>query len=108
VAEAAGPRMQLTGIVGVLAIGSAIGPFAVADLRRISCIHRGSSGCPLACFASMAAGAIPGIGLAIVIAGIESCRTVGTLLWRPGATRLSRTGKPSSQTVKRRRCSGLW
>jgi len=47
--------MQLIGIVGVLAIGSAIGPFAVADLRRISCIHRGSSGCPLACFASMAA-----------------------------------------------------
>lgn len=96
VAEAAGARTQLTGIVGALAIAllllvapnllrnlptpalaavviaSAIGLFEVADLRRIYRIQRWEFWLSIACFAGVAVlGAIPGIGLAIVIAVIE-------------------------------------
>ncbi|MGO4387816.1 SulP family inorganic anion transporter [Microvirga sp. 2YAF29] len=96
VAEAAGARTQLTGIVGALAIAllllvapdllrnlptsalaavviaSAIGLFDFTDLRRIYRIQRWEFWLSIACFAGVAVfGAIPGIGLAIVIAVIE-------------------------------------
>ena len=96
VAEAAGAKTQLTGVVGAVAvalllllapnllqnlpssalaavvIAAAIGLFEFADLRRIFRIQRGSSGCPSsASSASPSLGVIPGIGLAIVIAVIE-------------------------------------
>ena len=96
VAEAAGARTQLTGIVGALAIAllllvapdllrnlptaalaavviaSAIGLFEVAELKRIYRIQRWEFWLSIACFVGVAVfGAIPGIGLAIVIAVIE-------------------------------------
>ena len=96
VAESAGARTQLTGVVGALAvallilvapnllqdlpncalaavvISSAIGLFEFADLARIWRIQRWECWLSIACFAGVAAlGAIPGIGLAIVIAVIE-------------------------------------
>jgi high affinity sulfate transporter 1 len=96
VAEAAGSRTQLTGVVGALAIAvlllfapallknlpnaalaavviaSAIGLFEVADLRRIYRIQRWEFWLSMVCFAGVATlGAIPGIALAIVIAVIE-------------------------------------
>jgi len=96
VAEAAGARTQLTGIVGALAvalllvaapdllknlptsalaavvIAAAIGLFEVADLRRIYRIQRWEFWLSIVCTAGVALmGAIPGIGLAIVIAVIE-------------------------------------
>ncbi len=96
VAEAAGARTQLTGVVGALAvallvvlapnilqhlpdsalaavvIASALGLFEVADLRRIYRIQQWEFWLSIACFAGVAVlGAIPGIGLAIVIAIIE-------------------------------------
>lgn len=96
VAEAAGARTQLTGVVGALAvallllfapnllrhlptaalaavvIASAIGLIEVADLKRIFRIQRWEFWLSMACFAGVAVfGAIPGIGLAIVIAVIE-------------------------------------
>jgi len=96
VAEAAGARTQLTGVVGALAIAvllmlapnvlqdlphaalaavviaSAIGLFEVSDLRRIYRIQRWEFWLSMACFAGVATlGAIPGIALAIVIAVIE-------------------------------------
>ena len=96
VAEAAGSRTQLTGVVGALAIGvlllfapallrnlpnaalaavviaAAIGLFEVADLRRIYRIQRWEFWLSMVCFAGVATlGAIPGIALAIVIAVIE-------------------------------------
>ena len=96
VAEAAGARTQLTGVVGavtvalllVLAptlmqnlptsalaavvIASAIGLFEVQDLRRIFRIQQWEFWLSIACFAGVAVlGAIPGIGLAIGIAVIE-------------------------------------
>ncbi|MBQ0819852.1 SulP family inorganic anion transporter [Microvirga terrae] len=112
VAEAAGARTQLTGIVGALAIcllllvapdllrnlptsalaavviASAIGLFEVADLRRIYRIQRWEFWLSIACFAGVAAfGAIPGIGLAIVIAIIEflwdGWRPYSAVLGRP-------------------------
>jgi high affinity sulfate transporter 1 len=112
VAEAAGARTQLTGIVGALAIAllllvapdllenlptaalaavviaSAIGLFEVADLRRIYHIQRWEFWLSLACFAGVAVfGAIPGIGLAIVIAVIEflwdGWRPYSAILGRP-------------------------
>ena len=96
VAEAAGARTQLAGVVGALAvalllmvapdllrdlpssalaavvIASAIGLIEVADLRRIYRIQRWEFWLSIGCFAGVALlGAIPGIGLAIVIAVIE-------------------------------------
>src|SRR5262249_46412088 len=96
VAEAAGARTQLTGVVGALAIAlllmvapnllrhlpntalaavviaSAIGLIEIADLRRIYRIQQWEFWLSMTCFAGVAAfGAIPGIALAIVIAVIE-------------------------------------
>ena len=96
VAEAAGARTQLTGVVGALAvaallfvaptllrdlpqtalaaivISSAIGLFEIADLRRIYRIQRWEFWLSIAAFAGVAVfGAIPGITLAIVAAVIE-------------------------------------
>jgi len=96
VAEAAGARTQLTGVVGALAIAlllllapellqhlphaalaavviaSAIGLVEVSDLRRIYRMQRWEFWLSMVCFAGVAVlGAIPGIALAIVIAVIE-------------------------------------
>jgi high affinity sulfate transporter 1 len=111
VAEAAGARTQLTGVVGALAIAlllvlapnllqylpqtalaavvisSAIGLFEVADLRRIYRIQRWEFWLSMACFAGVAVlGAIPGIALAIVIAVIEFLWDG----WRPHSAVLGR------------------
>ncbi|MCL4779701.1 MAG: sulfate permease [Gammaproteobacteria bacterium] len=96
VAEAAGARTQLTGVVGAICIAlllvlapdllrnlpisalaavviaSAIGMFEIADLRRIFRIQRWEFWLSIGCFAGVAGlGAIPGIGLAIIVAVIE-------------------------------------
>jgi high affinity sulfate transporter 1 len=96
VAEAAGARTQLTGIVSAIAIAlllvlapsllrnlpnaalaavviaSAVGLFEVSDLRRIYRIQQWEFWLSMTCFAGVAVfGAIPGIALAIVIAVIE-------------------------------------
>ena len=96
VAEAAGAKTQLTGVVGALAIAlllvfapallqnlpntalaaiviaSAIGLIEVKDLRRIYRIQRWEFWLSMTCFAGVAIfGAIPGIVVAIVIAVIE-------------------------------------
>jgi high affinity sulfate transporter 1 len=96
VAEAAGARTQLTGVFGALAvaglllvapglmhdlpvsalaavvIASAIGLFELADLGRIHRIQRWEFWLSMSCFAGVAVlGAIPGIGLAVVLAVIE-------------------------------------
>jgi MFS superfamily sulfate permease-like transporter len=96
VAEAAGSRTQLTGVVGALlvallllsapdllknvptaalaavVISSAIGLFEVSDLRRIFKIQRWEFWLSMACFAGVAVfGAIEGVGIAVVIAVIE-------------------------------------
>jgi Sulfate permease and related transporters (MFS superfamily) len=102
VAEAAGAKTQLTGIVGALSvalllvmapdllqhlpssalaavvIASAIGLIEVTDLRRIYRIQRWEFWLSITCFVGVAVlGAIPGIGLAIVIAVIEFCGMAG-------------------------------
>ena len=96
VAEAAGARTQLTGVVGALSvallllvapdllqhlpssalaavvIASAIGLIEIADLGRIFRIQRWEFWLSIVCTVGVAVlGAIPGIGLAIVIAVIE-------------------------------------
>src|SRR6266404_4787566 len=96
VAEAAGAKTQLTGVVGAIGvalllvaapgllqylpgsalaavvIASAIGLFEFSDLRRIYRIQRWEFWLSIVCLAGVAVfGAIPGIGLAIVIAVIE-------------------------------------
>jgi high affinity sulfate transporter 1 len=96
VAEAAGAKTQLTGIVGALVvallllfapnllrnlptaalaavvIASAIGLIEVTDLMRIWRIQRWEFWLAIVCLVGVAVlGAIPGIGLAIVIAVIE-------------------------------------
>ena len=96
VAEAAGSKTQLTGVVGAVAvalllifapnllqslpssalaavvIAAAIGLFEVADLGRIFRIQQWEFWLSMVCFAGVAAlGVIPGIGLAIVLAVIE-------------------------------------
>ena len=111
VAEAAGARTQLAGVVGALAvalllvaapnllqhlpttalaavvIASAIGLIEVADLRRIYRIQRWEFWLSIVCFAGVAVlGAIPGIGLAIVIAVIEFLWDG----WRPHSAVLGR------------------
>ena len=104
VAEAAGSRTQLTGIVGAISvamllvvapnllrnlptsalaavvIASAIGLFEFADLRRIYRIQRWEFWLSIACTAGVAVlGAIEGIGLAILVAVIEFLWDA----WRP-------------------------
>jgi high affinity sulfate transporter 1 len=96
VAEAAGAKTQLTGVVGAVAvalllmlaptllqnlpssalaavvIAAAIGLFEFADLRRIYRIQRWEFWLSIVCFVGVAVfGAIQGIGLAIVIAVVE-------------------------------------
>lgn len=96
VAEAAGSKTQLTGVVGAIAvalllmfapnllknlpssalaavvIAAAIGLFEFADLRRIFRIQQWEFWLSILCFVGVAAlGVIPGIGIAIVIAVIE-------------------------------------
>lgn len=96
VAEAAGSRTQLTGVVGALVvalllvaapmlfqnlpyaalaavvIAAAIGLFEFADLARIYRIQQWEFWLSIACTVGVAVfGAIPGIGLAIVLAVIE-------------------------------------
>lgn len=96
VAEAAGSKTQLTGVVGAVCvalllllapdllsylpssalaavvIAAAIGLFEFADLRRLMRIQRWEFLLSLACFAGVAIfGVIPGIGLAILIAVLE-------------------------------------
>ncbi|CAI8771162.1 SulP family inorganic anion transporter [Pseudomonas sp. IT-P294] len=111
VAEAAGAKTQLAGVVGALAvalllvvepdllknlptsalaavvIASAIGLFEITDLRRIYRIQRWEFWLSIACTAGVAVfGAIEGIGLAIVIAVIEFLWDG----WRPYSTVLGR------------------
>jgi high affinity sulfate transporter 1 len=111
VAEAAGARTQLTGVVGALAIAlllvlapqllqhlphtalaavviaAAISLFEVSDLRRIYRIQRWEFWLSMACFAGVAVfGAIPGIALAVVIAVIEFLWDG----WRPHSAVLGR------------------
>ncbi len=96
VAEAAGARTQLASVVGALSIAlllmlvpnllrslpntalaavviaAAIGLFEIGDLRRIYRIQQWEFWLSILCFAGVAVfGAIPGIGLAIVVAVIE-------------------------------------
>jgi len=96
VAEAAGAKTQLTGVVGAVAvallllaapnllsnlpnsalaavvIAAAIGLFEFRDLRRILRIQPWEFWLSIACFVGVAAaGVIPGIGIAIAIAVIE-------------------------------------
>jgi high affinity sulfate transporter 1 len=114
VAEAAGAKTQLTGVVGALAIAlllmlapnllqdlpqtalaavviaSAISLFEVSDLRRIYRIQRWEFWLSMACFAGVATlGAIPGIALAIVIAVIEFLWDG----WRPHSAVLGRVDR---------------
>ncbi|VVP69716.1 putative sulfate transporter [Pseudomonas fluorescens] len=111
VAEAAGARTQLAGVVGALAvallllfapdllknlptsalaavvIASAIGLIEVTDLLRIYRMQRWEFWLSIACTAGVAVfGAIEGIGLAIVIAVIEFLWDG----WRPYSTVLGR------------------
>ncbi len=111
VAEAAGARTQLTGVVGALAvaallllapdllrhlpycalaavvIASALGLFEVADLRRIHRIQRWEAWLSIGCAAGVVVlGAIPGIGLAILLALIEFLWDA----WRPHSAVLGR------------------
>jgi len=111
VAEAAGARTQLTGVIGALAIAvllvaapdllqylpntalaavviaSAIGLVEIADLRRIYRIQRWEFWLSMICFAGVAVfGAVPGIGIAIVIAVIEFLWDG----WRPHSAVLGR------------------
>ena len=96
VAEAAGAKTQLTGVVGAIAvalllvfapnllkdlpssalaavvIAAAIGLFEFADLRRIFRIQQWEFWLSIVCFVGVAVfGVIPGIGIAIAIAVIE-------------------------------------
>lgn len=111
VAEAAGARTQLAGVVGALAvalllvfapdllknlptsalaavvIASAIGLIEITDLRRIYRIQRWEFWLSIICTAGVAVfGAIEGIGLAIVVAVIEFLWDA----WRPYSAVLGR------------------
>ena len=111
VAEAAGARTQLASVVGALSIAlilmlvpnllrdlpntalaavviaSAIGLIEISDLRRIYRIQRWEFWLSIVCFAGVATfGAIPGIGIAIVIAVIEFLWDG----WRPHSAILGR------------------
>ena len=96
VAEAAGSKTQLTGVVGAICvallllfapnllqhlpssalaavvIAAAIGLFELEDLRRIFRIQRWEFWLSIVCFVGVAVfGVIPGIGIAVVLAVIE-------------------------------------
>jgi high affinity sulfate transporter 1 len=111
VAEGAGARTQLTGVVGAVAvalllvaapnllehlpgaalaavvIASALGLVEFEDLARIYRIQRWEFWLSMACFAGVAVlGAIPGIGLAVVAAVIEFLWDG----WRPHSAILGR------------------
>ena len=111
VAEAAGAKTQLTGVVGALAIAvllvaapnllqylphsalaavviaAALGLFEIRDLRRIYRIQRWEFWLSIVCFAGVALfGAIPGIGIAVLIAVIEFLWDG----WRPHSAVLGR------------------
>src|SRR5580765_2075192 len=133
VAEAAGSKTQLTGVVGALAIAlllvlgpnllrylpntalaavviaSAIGLFEVADLRRIYRIQRWEFWLSMVCFAGVAVrGAIPVIALAIATAVIEFLWDG----WRPHFAVLGRVDgvrgyHDSSRYPQARRIPGL-
>ncbi len=117
VAEAAGSKTQLTGVVGALAIAlllvfapnllqflphtalaavviaSAIGLIEVSDLRRIYRIQRWEFWLSMVCFTGVAVfGTIPGIALAIVIAVIEFLWDG----WRPHSAVLGHVERISS------------
>jgi high affinity sulfate transporter 1 len=114
VAEAAGAKTQLTGVVGAIAIAlllvvapallqdlpntalaaiviaSAIGLIEVADLRRIYRIQQWEFWLSMTCFAGVAVfGAIPGILIAIVMAVIEFLWDG----WRPHSAVLGRVDR---------------
>ncbi|MGO4310293.1 SulP family inorganic anion transporter [Pseudomonas sp. KB_15] len=123
VAEAAGAKTQMTGVVGALAvalllvmapdllqhlpssalaavvIASAIGLIEVADLRRIYRIQRWECWLSIVCTVGVAVfGAIEGIGLAIVIAIIEFLWDG----WRPYSAVLGRAdGVKGYHDIKR-------
>jgi high affinity sulfate transporter 1 len=123
VAEAAGSRTQLTGVVGALTVAlllvvapdllqnlptsalaavvvaSAIGLIEVTDLRRIFRIQRWEFWLSIVCTVGVAVlGAIPGIGLAIVIAVIEFLWDG----WRPYSAVLGRAeGVKGYHDIKR-------
>ena len=126
VAEAAGAKTQLTGVVGAVAvallvllapnllqdlpnsalaavvIAAAIGLFEFNDLRRIFRIQRWEFWLSIVCFVGVAVfGAIPGIGLAIVIRdhGISMGRLAATLR-RAGPSR-RHPGLPRHQALSR-------
>ena len=111
VAEASGAKTQLTGVVGAVSvallllfggdllknlpnsalaavvISSAIGLFEIGDLRRIFRIQQWEFWLSIICFTGVAVfGAIPGIGLAIIIAVVEFLWDG----WRPHYTVLGR------------------
>ena len=111
VAEASGARTQMTGVVGAVAVGllivfapdlmrnlptgalaavvisSALGLFEFGDLRRIYRIQRWEFWLSIVCLVGVAVfGAIPGIGIAIVIAVIEFLWDG----WRPHSAVLGR------------------
>jgi MFS superfamily sulfate permease-like transporter len=111
VAEAAGAKTQVTGVVGALGvaallvaapdllkylptpalaavvIASAIGLFEIADLRRIWRIQRWEFWLSILCLVGVAVlGAVPGIGLAVVVAVIEFLWDG----WRPHSAILGR------------------
>jgi len=114
VAEAAGARTQLTGVVGALCtalllvaapnllrhmpqtalaavvIAAAIGLFEIAGLRRIYRIQRWEFWLSIVCFGGVAGfGAIPGIAIAVVIAVIEFLWDG----WRPHSAVLGRVDR---------------
>jgi high affinity sulfate transporter 1 len=123
VAEAAGARTQLTGIVGAAAvaallmfapdllehlpqsalaavvIASALGLFEFADLRRIWRIQRWEFWLSVGCTVGVVVlGAVPGIGMAIVLAVIEFLWDG----WRPHSAVLGRpAGVPGFHDVGR-------
>ncbi|MHC2147633.1 SulP family inorganic anion transporter [Pseudomonas sp. 210_17 TE3656] len=111
VAEAAGSRTQLTGVFAALGVASlllfapkllqhlpnsalaavviaaAIGLFEIKDLKRIYRIQRWECWLSITCFVGVVVlGAVPGIGLAVVIAVIEFLWDG----WRPHYTVLGR------------------
>jgi high affinity sulfate transporter 1 len=111
VAEAAGSRTHLTGVVGALVvallllsapnllkhvptaalaavvISSAIGLFEISDLKRLFRIQQGEFWLSMVCFAGVAVfGAIEGVGIAVVIAVIQFLWDG----WRPHSAVLGR------------------